>query len=237
MTDDLFGPLSSGAVVPDPAEHARFEFDDAPYVLGALDDDERVQYEAHLVRCPLCREQVNGLRGIADVLERADPSVWAPETLPETLLPRLLREAESYRRRRYWRTLTTGLVAACLLVALGVVALRELPSDSHDQVRTMQAVSDIGRQVRATVVLTKGNGGSNLRVTCNYVPTPPFPTGPIPTVYRLVVFNKAGEQQELPSWPPVPSIEVSAMSRWTPPNIGRIEIEDEHGTPLLRLTL
>jgi len=237
MTGDEFGVTSGGQAARDAAEHARFEFDDAPYVLGALDEEECASYERHLATCPLCRQQVASLRDMPAVLRRADPSVWEPEPLPATLLPSLLRQVEVHRRRRYWRTLTTGLVAACLLVSLGVAAFRSLPGDDGPQLRVLQPVSQVGQQVRATVVLTRGKTGTNLRLTCDYVPKPPFPLGAVPKMYRLVIFNKAGDQQWPASWPPAPSIEITAMSSWSQQNIGRIEIEDEQGDALLRLVL
>ncbi|GAB2684146.1 anti-sigma factor family protein [Nocardia thraciensis] len=48
---------------------------DAPYVLGALDRPERLEYEAHLARCPRCREAVADLSGMPGLLGRVDAEV------------------------------------------------------------------------------------------------------------------------------------------------------------------
>lgn len=46
------------------------------YVVDALDDEERVRFEAHLPHCPDCRAEVAGLREAAALL--ADDSALAP---------------------------------------------------------------------------------------------------------------------------------------------------------------
>ena len=41
-------------------DHERWEDAAGTYVLGALPDDERAGYEAHLDDCPACRAEVDG---------------------------------------------------------------------------------------------------------------------------------------------------------------------------------
>ncbi|RDI46816.1 anti-sigma factor family protein [Nocardia mexicana] len=48
---------------------------DAPYVLGALDRAERLEYEAHLAQCPGCREAVAELSGMPGLLGQVDAEV------------------------------------------------------------------------------------------------------------------------------------------------------------------
>src|SRR6478735_6260370 len=47
------------------------------YSLGALDSDERSEFEKHLADCPICRAEVDSLReaaaGLADLTETAPP--------------------------------------------------------------------------------------------------------------------------------------------------------------------
>src|SRR5882757_7083251 len=99
------GPFTNPAVAAEiarqAAEHERFAFDDAAYLLGALSESERVTYEQHLQTCPLCQSELAELANLPNLLERADPTAWTAEQPPQTLLPRLLREVHRERQRRF----------------------------------------------------------------------------------------------------------------------------------------
>jgi anti-sigma factor RsiW len=79
---------------------------DAAYLLGVLDADERLSYEAHLVTCWRCRTSLTEISAIAPLLAGLDESVLAtppeaaPTPVPDTLLPRLLKAAGRERARR-----------------------------------------------------------------------------------------------------------------------------------------
>jgi anti-sigma factor RsiW len=57
---------------------------DAAYQLGALDADEHLSYEAHLVTCRRCRVSLAEISAIAPPLAGLDESVFAipPEAAP-----------------------------------------------------------------------------------------------------------------------------------------------------------
>jgi anti-sigma factor RsiW len=50
---------------------------DAAYLLGALDTDERLAYEAHLAMCRRCRAGLAEISGIPPLLAGLDESVFA----------------------------------------------------------------------------------------------------------------------------------------------------------------
>ena len=102
------------------------------YAVDALDDDERARFEAHLLRCPDCREEVDSLREAASALatEPVEPSA--------DLRGRVLDGIESIRplppltgtiqpdvvplsSRRRARTLRTSLLVAAAVVMLAAV--------------------------------------------------------------------------------------------------------------------
>ena len=70
--------------------------DDA-YLLGALDADERLAYEAHLATCMRCRASLADISVIPPLLAGLDESVFAapieavPSPVPDTLLPTCCR--------------------------------------------------------------------------------------------------------------------------------------------------
>jgi anti-sigma-K factor RskA len=123
----------------------------APYVLGALADDEHEAFRVHLESCSVCREEVAALQVVASALPAAAPQLSAPPELKRRLMASvredaLRREAhkshearassrEAARSRRRaggsagaggwlrWRPNVAAAVLAAVVVALAAVAL------------------------------------------------------------------------------------------------------------------
>jgi anti-sigma-K factor RskA len=129
--------------------HDDFQDAAAAYLLGALPEDERAGFEAHLDGCPDCRGELEELRVAAEALPVAAPPMRPPPALKARIMAEVEREAALLRsagpeadrpaprreRRRWWRfTLPTPAVAALacatLLVGLGVGALLFGSSDN-----------------------------------------------------------------------------------------------------------
>lgn len=221
------------------AEHAEHKFDDAAYLLGALADADRAAFEVHLARCPVCQERITAFGDLPGVLDRADDSAWVPQPPPDTLLPRLLREAAAGRRRRAWRLGVLGAAAACLVVLLvgaGVLGWRH----AH-QPRTlaMQPVSQAASGVYATVRLLGDDAAPRIELECGYAGARPAQYPANEPSYRMVVYNRAGLMRDLGSWTPQPGEDVELVrdSPWRRQALSRIEISDASGAVLLRLTL
>jgi anti-sigma factor RsiW len=66
----------------------------AVYLLGALPDDDRAQFEAHLATCPRCREDVAALGRVVDALPAAAPPTAAPAELRARVLATVRAEAD-----------------------------------------------------------------------------------------------------------------------------------------------
>lgn len=87
----------------------------APYALGALDEEERAAFEAHLAQCAQCRQEIASFREVAGQL-----AVAAPDANPEPALrDRVLTEARRVRpirgSRRAWLAAAAGFVLALFL--------------------------------------------------------------------------------------------------------------------------
>ncbi|MGX7679692.1 zf-HC2 domain-containing protein [Jatrophihabitans sp. DSM 45814] len=237
----MTGPEIDGT--PAGPDHDRFQFDDALYVLGSLDTDDRIVYETHLADCPRCQAQVAELSSVPQMLRKADVTAWRPEPLPDTLLPRLMRQVREQRRGRRWRTAAIAAVAACVITLLSVVAVTAIRHSSEPTPYTFAALSTEGAQVQATVKVTKADHGTNLLVRCwDYLGSNPYPTsspGSAPGMqsegYRLIVINKAGVQQDRGGWMPGGDIELSTSTSWPEEAISAIQIVDAQGTPLLQV--
>jgi anti-sigma factor RsiW len=126
------------------SEHDRWLHDVATYALGALPEDERAGFEAHLMGCPACRAELDELRVAAEALPVAAPPMRPPPALKARIMAEVEREAELLRsagpaadrpapapapRRRFaWPSFrfptpaVAALACAALLIGLGVGA-------------------------------------------------------------------------------------------------------------------
>lgn len=68
----------------------------APVALGAAEPAEIERVEAHAAECPICREELAGLRGAAGILAVAVPQEEAPPALKESIM--LIVRAEAAER-------------------------------------------------------------------------------------------------------------------------------------------
>jgi anti-sigma factor RsiW len=219
---------------------------DAAYVLGALAPTERAAFEAHLRACPSCAAAVTGLAGLPGLLakvpveEVTDP-VSAP--LPQTLLPRLLREVAARRRRRRW---VTGLCAAAAAVAIGTgasVVGSSLAPDQRPATPPAAASTAPGRDlvavvpspVTASVAMVPMTWGTRLDLRCDYYAPG---GGTAPREYTLVVHARNGRSQQVAAWQALPGqdLALTAASSWHPRDIANVEVQAPDGRPLLRLT-
>lgn len=209
---------------PDP-----FRYDDGAYVLGALSPDEQNAFEEHLLTCDECVARVREIRGLPRLLDDVAEGEVAAEPVPETLLPRLLREATRRQRRRRIVIGTLAAVAAACVVAL-VVALWPSTSSTPAQ-RQFTAVAQT--PVQATAALTRTSWGTAIDVRCHYL----HYTGDIAYRYDLVVYDRSGRAHSLGDWrlPPDRDIDYWAGTSLSPQQIARLEITLPDGTPVLQL--
>jgi predicted anti-sigma-YlaC factor YlaD len=249
--DDEFGDGSEGkarrggagdadaALARAAAEHDRFQFDDAAYLLGALDAEQREAFERHLVDCPVCRNQVAEFVELPQVLARADDSAWEPEAPPDTLLPRLLRQVAATRRRRARRVSVLAVAAACLLALVATGGTLAWQHAHQPRSLVMQSVGPNAEGVHATVRLAGSGSTTRVTLVCGY----PGHYGSYPATgavsYRMVIVNRRGQRVDLGSWTPQPDedVQITRTSPWPRQNIGRIEVSDDEGHTVLLLRL
>lgn len=240
------------------------------YVLGALGPTDRDAYERHLRVCGACRSSVEDLAGLPGLLSRVPREVvdaledddraaldafgdgpaglpgaltGAPSTgLPDTVLPRLLREVRRGRRRR--RTvLATGLVGAVAATAVVVGVLTTTlggdtappqaapTADAPAPVESMQPLLPV--PISATARLTQVAWGTQVEITCAYA----LEAAGEPYDYALVVKDRDGTSEQLGTWTAIPGRDasLSGATAWPLDRISAVEVQTLQGTAILRL--
>lgn len=172
-----------------------FEYDDAAYVMGALSEQEREAFEAHLATCDACTRRVAELTGVPELLQGVteDELLGTDEPVPDTLLPGLLRKAGVRRRRQRWLTGGLGAVAAAAIAAL-VVSLTSGSSGSSPtaESRSLVAVRPTDLAVRASLIDTRW--GTEIDLRCTYPEAGS-------AVFGLRIVDTSGHTLDGSSWP------------------------------------
>jgi anti-sigma-K factor RskA len=119
------------------SDHERWSDSVGAWVLGALPDDERLEFEAHLARCAVCRDEEAELRLAANALPNLVPQVAPAPELRDRIMAVVDAEAEllaaagagadrprpARAPRRFWRWVPVPLAAAALATGAAVVVL------------------------------------------------------------------------------------------------------------------
>ncbi|MDT4911383.1 MAG: hypothetical protein QOC66_511 [Pseudonocardiales bacterium] len=210
-----------------------FVHDDAAYVLGALDEDDRRAFEAHLPTCAECQARVAQLRPTADLLTGLPLSALTNDEpvppIPDTLLPGLLRRARRERRRRGVVIASLTAVAAACVAAVAIVMW---PGGSAPARPAPQAFSAVRTSpVSATAQLVPKAWGTEIDLRCHYPNVPNYAS------YNLVVIDKDHNRYSGGSWTLVPgrTITFTGGTSVRRADIDRVQITLPDGTPILQL--
>jgi hypothetical protein len=210
-----------------------FRYHDGAYVLGALDNDDRVAFEAHLATCADCRARVAEARSTEQLLAGLTLHDIEDSTpVPDTLLPGLLRAARQERARRRWFTGSLGALAAACAAALIVVVWPAGSSDSGPALRAFAAVRP--GPVTASARLVPRGWGTEIDLQCHYAETVERYRA-----YTLVVIDNQNHRYSAGSWKLAPGDETDFTGGTSvrATDIDRVEITLPDGTPILRLTV
>jgi hypothetical protein len=157
----------------------------APYVLGALTDEEHVSFRRHLESCSVCREEVAALQIVASALPAAAPQLSAPPQLKRRVMASVRedvrrrgahgaeRRADDGRARVYlpmrgWRSAALArlqwrpnLAAATLAVAATVLAVVALVPGGGGGTRVSRATV-LPRGASASLSVSGGHAQLNI---------------------------------------------------------------------------
>jgi hypothetical protein len=229
--------------------HDAFSRHDAAYVLGALSPADRRAFEDHLRECEGCRQAVADVAGLPGLLAKVDPAEIDPDhpggqsgqvdPVPETLLPRLLREVQRARRRRRGWAAASAAAAAVAVVGVGVAlgpgggSPDRPPPPAAAPARTMGQVGQTG--LSASVAMEEVAWGTRLTLTCTYEAQGYDDDGARPA-YALVVRTRDGVEQ-VATWRAVAGRAATVVAATASPRseITSLEVRTTGGEPVLRL--
>ena len=219
-----------------------FRHDDAAYVLGALDPADRDAFEAHLATCPACAARVAEIADLPALLsgiDRAqvlDAVLEETPALPDTVLPRLVREVRRERSRRRWYAVAGAAAAAAVAASITAAVVTASGGTSRGTAPAPHAVALralVPTPVHATVALTAERWGTRITLRCRYAAS----SGPA-LRYDMDVYGRGGARFALGSWRIAGGEDVTYVSGApVPPSaIARVDVTTSGGTPVLRLT-
>jgi len=182
-----------------------FTQDAAPYVLGALEPEDRRAFEAHLGSCADCQAEVRGFAGLPGLLSRLPAeevsAVLAGEAeppAPVSVLPVLVTRARAERRSRTRRVVLTAAAAVVIAGAGGAVVTDTVrrPPATAEAVAFTPASEAIPASAEARI--TDVPGGTRIDMSCRY-------EGELDGRSReyvlLAVPKGGGDPTRLGSWP------------------------------------
>lgn len=209
-----------------------FRYDDGAYVLDALPPDERAAFEAHLSTCADCQARVVEARAAAGLLVGlTEADIADPGPVPDTLLPGLLRRVGREQTRRRLVSGSIGAVAAAIVTALVIVLW---PGGSTSSLPATAMTQVVPSPVTATATLVSKAWGTEISLHCHY-------SDDVDRYepYKLFVIDTQGGRHAVGSWTLSPGDEVdfTAGTAVQEPDIARVQITREDGSPILQLKL
>jgi predicted anti-sigma-YlaC factor YlaD len=139
------------------------------YVVGALDHTERADVEAHLARCPMCRDELAELAPLPGLLSRltvdevlAGPPALLSADADGMMLDRLLAVAARERRRA---SRTRWLAAAAAVVVLAGASTGVVVATHGHGTHWQQTASAAAGPIHLRVKLVDQANGTKLDMT------------------------------------------------------------------------
>ena len=146
------------------SSHKTFDTLAAVYVVGALDGDDLVRFEAHLAEgCEACTSAVRESHEALARLALADTPAVPPPSVKTALLERIAAAAAGRRASRVgwltWTAATAAVVALAAMLTAGIVATRyeaQLGQMARDMATTRERLQRDEAALREQVTAYRG---------------------------------------------------------------------------------
>lgn len=177
------------------------------YVLGALDERETRDIEAHLTECPGCTGEVAELTAMRDALGEVPLEALLDGPADDVVLQRTLRQVREEKRAgtRHRTLLVTGVAVVAVAAALGGGVVVGKATEPSGAAALPAATEPTPAPVPGTMHLWGDDGAAQLNVTITpvggWVKLNAW-VGGIPTGERcrLVVVSSSGHAEVAGSW-------------------------------------
>ncbi len=173
-------------------EHTHFETWSAAYTLGALEPEERREFERHLATCDECAAAVASfapLPGLIAQVEQADLEHRPDPVRADYIAARARREHQNLSRsRRAWRlAAVAGAAAAAVLAVVLISPLGSDNSPSQADFNVTESAADT-----ATITALNHEWGTELNVELTGLPLRSF--------YQLWAIDSDGTWSTAATW-------------------------------------
>jgi hypothetical protein len=223
------------------AEHPHFAQWDAAYVLGALSQTDRRDFEDHLEGCADCRRAVADLAATVGLLSRltaADAERIDDDTEPDIERPAAVLSLARERARRRRRTRIIALVAAAALVVAAVAVPLSVSSLSRPT-ESFALENVVDTSLSADVQLTSVGWGTRIELNCRYPADPDSEAPEEGWTYALAVVATDGTAETVSTWRSKPgsAARLAAGTALDVGDIRSVEIRTAGGTVLMSYDL
>jgi putative zinc finger protein len=227
-------------------DHPRFAQWDAAYVVGALSQADRRDFEQHLAECADCRRAVAELSPAVGLLsrltpedaERIDAAIADDGERDDAGKAAEILSFARIRARSRRRLRVVALVAAAVLIIAAVAVPFAVSSFVRPAVESFALQSVVEIPLEASVRLTPVDWGTRIELDCRY-PTSPDADPDASWIYALAVVDTAGEASTVSTWRAGPgsSARLSAGTALDVDHIRGVEIRAMNGTVLMSYDL
>lgn len=173
-------------------EHERFETWSAAYTLGALEPEERREFERHLATCDECASAVASFAPLPGLIAQVEPADLEHRPDPvraDLIAARARREHQNLSRsRQTWRFAAVAGAAAAAVLAILLVS----PLGSDDVPVPEQATITDSATDTATVTTLDHEWGTELNVELTGLPMRSF--------YQLWAIDTEGTWSTAATW-------------------------------------
>ncbi|MDH3294768.1 MAG: zf-HC2 domain-containing protein [Acidimicrobiia bacterium] len=199
-------------------DHQYFNGWAAAYILGALDGQDRRDFELHLSQCRACTGEVNEFAPLPSLLAKVDPAAidHTPSVgLQERITTAARSELSTLRRRHHiWRAAAVASTAAAAVLAGLLLLNRDTTVAPPQQATTI--ISSTAAETNVSVI-PKGWG---TEIVLNIADLP-YRDG-----YQLWTVDAGGSWTNAATWSPTPSggVRLTGASRVPLEDVERIVI-------------
>ncbi|WP_103340770.1 anti-sigma factor family protein [Amycolatopsis sp. CA-126428] len=211
---------------------------DAAYVLGLLDEANRLEFEDHLRGCDDCARRLSTLSDTPRLLDVAPLELFLVEE-PDDLRPArrdqlpadLVAQMRATGRRRSWTRRAAAGLAMAAAVALGAVLGSVVVSRPGEE-QSLPVSQATNAVIAAQLSVSAHDSWDQVDLRCTYT-SQQFIQGN----YVAVAVDRTGRKEVVGTWPPIPgqTATIRTPTTFRSGSITMVSIQDAQGRTVAQL--